>query len=315
MTSFSPLARLGLFAVICGTVSLAWAGDDAEDLLKKARDRANSQKYAGVRTTTLVTHKGEKKTFTEFVLRDGKRQRIEYPSNSEFAGQTVVESDGERRTYTKATNEIRVSKSLPFTMQFDLGQRGGKIDWEMKDGGRIAGHDTKLVVARIGGEKRFAIWVEPRRSMVLKREVYDRKGDFIGGFSYTRIRFSPEIRDSMFELPKSAKVVGPKDDLMRIAKELGLRPYTIDPRTGYELMFVRKTEFDGKNALRQFYDTGRERVTLVQMKDLEAKGFSSEGRVNTYSWRHRGVTLMLIGELDESAMRRLASGITIQQPE
>ena len=299
--------------------SLAFASDKGEELLREVKREANSHKFAAMREIAFRDPSGSIKTFEERILRQGKQQRIEYPDDSRFAGQVVVEVDGVRRTYVRAKNEIRETRSIAFSDAYDFSwlrtrRGGGEVKFELKRGNRIAGEPTQLVVIRKDDVKRQALWVHSGRKLVLKREMYDPKGQFIGGFEFKRIDFDAEIPRRAFSLPSSASVISVRTELVDLAKELRLTAYTLPASSGYELLRVRKTTLGGKDALRQFFDAGKTKVTLVLARGVEAKGFSREGRANIYSWERGGITLMLIGDLDQNEMQRLARRVTTQQP-
>lgn len=316
--NFSTTRGWTLVALVCAaTLGFAQSSNEADTLLDKVKKMAESQRFAAVRKSMIRDPKGGLKTFEERVLRDKKRQRIEYLDNSPFAGQIVIEDGGVRKTYVLAKNEIYLSRARPFGMQYDIpGDERRRSDLSVKDGGTIAGLKTRQVMMVYKGQVRQAIWVEPGRGLVVKRAIYDSGGQVVGGFEYQKIDFKPRIKSDAFDLPKSAKVVRPRDQLASLAKSLGMQPYTLPTSCGYQLMFVHGGRIDGKDTLRQMFDSKDGRVSLIQVKGAEVKDFGDgKGRITVYAWEYKGTVLALIGDVDMSVLRRLASQVTSQQPE
>lgn len=288
-----------------------------ESLIEKVKKMASKQQLAGVRTVTIWDPSGKPKTFDERVLRKGNNLRIEYPDDSPFAGQIVVESEEKRLTYFIAKNEIRESRIRPIEDQFDFGggRRQGAVRLVFASGEEIANLRTNRIDVLAGNQKRQSLWIEPRRAVVLKRELYDNEGKAVGGYEYKRIAFLKSVEASKFSLPKDATVIRPKDDLIRLAKSLEMKPYTLDPVTGYQLMHARGGDIKGSKVLRQIFDSGKSQVSLIQVRGGEHRELSERsGRINIYPFNHNGALLVLIGEVDLDTLRRLASRIIVQQP-
>lgn len=307
---------LGFFAI-----SIAESmEDEAERLLARVQEMTPKQKFAAVRKIIIWDPSGMNKIYEDRIIQVGTRARIEYPDSSPFAGQIVVENDGKRQTYFVSKNEIREIMIRPMKEQIELFRdRGGRFSFAVEDGGKIASYSTRLITVNSGDRLRQRIWVEPKKYLVLKREVYDSNRKLVGGLEIQRISFDPKISRSTFELPKNAKVIKPKDDLIRIAKELKVKPFTLPSSSGYELMMVRGGEMFGRQVLRQIFESPKGHVSLLQVvgakpDDLKSpEGRGGKGRPRMYAWNEGNATLVLVGEVDDSTLRRLAELVKVEQ--
>lgn len=309
---------LGLF--ITASVFAEPESGEAERMLAKVQEMTAKQKFAAVRKVVIWDPSGMNKIYEDRIIQVGTKVRIEYPDDSPFAGQIVVESDGKRQTYFVSKNEIREIFVRPMKEQFEFHRdRGSKFSYGFEDGGKIANLATKLVTISSGDRLRQRIWIEPKKYLVLKREVYDGNRKLVGGVEIQRISFSPKVSANTFTLPKNAKVIRPKEDLIRVAKELKLKAFTLPASSGYELMMVRGGEMFGRPVLRQIFESSKGHVSLLQVSgkrpdELKSgDGRGGKGRPNMYSWNESGVTLVLVGEVDESTLRRLAELVTVEQ--
>lgn len=267
--------------------------------------------YAAVREVSIRSASGSR-TFEEQVLRSKGMLYLSYPKGSIYADQRIYEKGGQRYTYTKSTNELRVSPVRGgFSETVDLLKRASSVQGVIvKFGDAVASRPTIYVEIPSsrgrGGSHRF--WFDREKYVTLKRTFGSSPSDEIGGFEIVRIDYSAKISSSRFEWPKNARVITVVDDLKRMAKELKLQPLMIKG-SGKTLVSVGQMEYEGQKILRQFYTDGEKRLSLFVMKQTSAKIEFRTGRVKKYQWNSAGMTLVLIGEYTEDELKVLSKSV------
>ncbi|MDI9641660.1 hypothetical protein QPK87_17745 [Kamptonema cortianum] len=253
--------------------------------------------------------------FQERVLRSGKNLKISYPDGSPYAGQAIYEVGGSRYVLWIEKNEARKVPARPLESQLDFmvkDDHGRKMEVSISRGDNVLGRRTIIVTAADDrGNLRQKIWVDESKYVVLRREMYGRAGEVVGGYVYDRIRFDIPIPDSEFALPRGAKIISNYDELARLAKEMGMRPLTLGKETGFELATVRISKIGDKEFLYQFFTKGESQVSLIQMKGTSidlGREFESR-RWNVHKWTVGGNTLALVGEASENELKRLATRV------
>jgi len=289
-------------------------------LLKKCLEATAKIKYAGIRKVT-VSDGNKTKTFVERVLRDGHKLRVEFPNDSPYAGQITIETPEKRLQYLPGPNEIRQLGGRRFDMGFRREGSGSTkpepaLDYDTSSGGRVAGQTTTKLEIRAKKDNRLyqRLWIDERRAMILKREMYNSRGEVVGGFEFTSIRYDVRLPSNAFEINRpGAKLVTPETELRRLAQELSIRAVRLPKAENLELVSVRKFTVDGQTLLRQSYVGSLGRVSLFLVKGPFKRewleGLQSD-RYAVHTGTKSGVSYVLIGDVKGEVLKRLASSLT-----
>src|SRR5438094_251063 len=78
---------------------------DLPPLVRKSFMANRTSKYSGERTVEFK-HGPDRASHVEYVLKDGIRTRIEFPDDSEYKGQIIVDDGQQRLHYYPDRNEI-----------------------------------------------------------------------------------------------------------------------------------------------------------------------------------------------------------------
>ncbi|MCA0362135.1 MAG: hypothetical protein LCH41_13910 [Armatimonadetes bacterium] len=311
------LLRASMLFIVAAGSCLAFAQQPPtpEALVKRLSDGAKKVTYAGVRSVTMRMPEGRTRSFEERILRKGLRWVITYPDNSPYAGQAVYELEGKSYNYNAAKNEVRVAPSRfadAVTETIRPPRGGGSLI--AKAGTTVASRSTWVIEAKDReGVVRQRIWVDRNEALILKREVLDSKGNVFAGFQFTSIRFNASIPKGAFDLPRGAKIITLDAELRQLAKEAGITPAILDPKTGYTLAGVSKMEVKGVTILRQFYVSETGRVSLMQTKKApESMNPGTQSRrFRVYTWESGGQAYALIGEMDQKELEKLAKRVKL----
>lgn len=278
-------------------------------VVQRALDAFATLRFSGTRIVELKAGP-DRVRHTEYVIKDGRRTRIEFPTNSPFRGQVIVESAKERRLYQPDQNTIRVTPPRRERLYSRLGHlRRPDTVIEVSDGGVLAGLRTQLVTVRDGARNAtLRIWIEPKSGMLVKLEAYDRSGAVQGYFEYTQVNLSPTIRASDFNLNvKGAKIVTPRDDLRRLVKEHGYLDVSL-PAKQYPLDSAKVQKLAGAETLIQEYTLGDRHLSLFQLRTpVDPSKFGRlPKRIRSITWHRGSTTFVLLGELSDEELARVS---------
>lgn len=279
-------------------------------LLEKVVSATESTVFAGVRVITINGRNG-KQTITERVLKSGRSWVITYKDDSPYAGQKVYESPKGRFTYSAAKNEIRQTPSR-------IEEETNGLRRILKD--RVAGGELKAVAGIVvadkqtvglqlsaGGRGKQIVYIDPQQNTILKWSFLNLEGKEVGGFEYTQIQYNVRIASTEFVMPAGVKIIRVADDLVRLAKEAGLKPYSLSPRSGFNLINVSLFRHEERAGVRSFYANGDKRVTLIVFKGTgHVFGSRSSNKIKMFRWENEGNTFVLIGDADEAELQRLS---------
>jgi len=309
------LSILGSAALVCAQ-SPGGDGFDGPPVLRRALQNAAKLRYSGTRVVEFRRN-GSTERHEETITRDGPFVRIEFPEGSPMYGQIIVENASDRRQYFPDKNEIYV---LPprrdeayGRLSRMLAEGKGRINVTTSTGSEIAGIKTDLVViSDRPGNVMQRLYIDPESGLILKRELFDPVGAPFGGFEFKSVNFSPRINRRVFRIMvKGAKIVTPVDLLEDLAKDKGFLPVSLPTSSGYRLEASYVRNIQKADVLIENYSSSEGRhLTLFQLKTGVSpdrmRDFAKRDKVKAINWQAQGYTFVLVGNLDESALLKIA---------
>ncbi|AIE86954.1 LolA family protein [Fimbriimonas ginsengisoli] len=284
-------------------------------ILRKAISASENLRYIGTRTVEFRRN-GDTKQHTETITREGRRLRIDFPEGSPLAGQVIVENGFERRHYFPEKNEIHVSPPRREEVLGRLGRmmsHGNRFSFVVAAGQPVAGIRTEqVVVSDRAGNVLQRLYIDPESGLILKRSLFDPVGTPVGGFEYTRIDLDPRIDPRVFRLfRRGATFVTPFNLLERLAREHGFPAIALPASSMFRLEGSQVHKIEGNEVLIQNY-ASRDGVhlTLFQLKTNvspdKMREFARKQNLHSLSWYAQGNTFVLIGNVDEATLNRIA---------
>ena len=268
-------------------------------------------RYAGTRIVELMEGPN-RQSHTEYVLRDGPRVRLRFPSQSPFAGQVIVENGRQRKHYLPGKNEIHVGSAKreeAFGRLVNM-LRQGKLAFATEPGGQIAGQNTVLVTVREGKNVIQKMWIDNTTGMLLRRDLFDPVGARVGSYEFTEIDYTPVIKRGDFELVhEGAKIVTPTDEAKEIAQRAGLTFVVIPESEGFVLDSTRVFRAERIQVMQQSYNKPGAGLSLFQAKgavELPIARRAAKGGMKAVTWTMGGNTFTLMGNLGEAELNRIA---------
>lgn len=282
-------------------------------LLLRAIRAQPSLRYKGAYTTEFrqgpasIRHQ-------EYITREGDRYRIDFPNDSQFAGQVIIENSRERLHYHPITNEIvqqpprhgevweRIA-NLANNRKFVLTTVPGEL---------IAGMRTEeLVVSDRAGNLVQRLYIEPISGLIMKRQLFDFVGTQIGYFEFTEVALNPKIEPDTFVIKRrDARVITPRIQLERLCRRRGFHVVFLPPSSGYKLEGASPRNFAGTDGLVQSYLNGNERLWVYDLKGpINANRLrQNAGRdLHVHSFELNGETIVLMAKIDEQTLARFAT--------
>ncbi|MBV6458877.1 MAG: hypothetical protein HONBIEJF_02016 [Fimbriimonadaceae bacterium] len=322
LAPFKPIRFLIAFALV-GAASLGSAIQDGhrgrarlQDLPQPLQRMFRAQmalKYTGVR---LVEFKrdGKRIQTEEIISKDGPRYRIEYPRGSAFAGQIIVENGRERLHFFPDTNEIKVLPRRKDETLMRIGRmlggrdRRGSVD--VKVGERVANRATqKVSLSDSKGNVLMRLWIDEANGMLLKREMLDLVGSPIASFEFRRVDYNPVFRPADFEIQRAgARRLTLVDELNSLTDKLGFPAKRLTDVPDLQLDSVRPV-WKG-SGIEQLYVGSGKRISFFMLKspiDPERLSKRSGGKTASAAWQSGGVSYVLIGNVDQAEIDRLAN--------
>ncbi len=285
--------------------------DKVPPALRLAIRKLPQLRFSGTRVVEQMNG-AERLRHVEYVLRNGGKTRVWFPTESPYTGQVIVEDLGHRRHYYPGKNEIHVG---PAKREEAFGRllgmvASGKLRFTGEPGGQIAGRASTLISIREHGNLIQKLWIDSGNGMVLRRDLFDAVGARIGYYEFTEVDFSPRIEASDFELERrGARIVTPADEAKQFATRMGLQYVALPESEGFELNTVRVMKAARTHVLHMTYSKPPSVVSLFQAKgqvELPMLRRALKGNVRSYSWFAGGNTFALVGNVDEPELRRLA---------
>ncbi len=275
---------------------------------------ANTVTMEGIRDVTFVQEK--KPNRREHVYYDRGNVRIEQVGG---AGEIMIEGPKGRFNYLPQRHEIYQGQGRGLGAQIAfLGGIGGKLMVDESPGGAVAGFGTRLIqIKNAQGKLLQRIWAENNSSAILKREGYDAKGNVRLAYAFSEVLLGGSMPASLFEpnFP-GAKLITPEDELKRIAKNLKLPPFMLDPSTGFTLYGAGKLKAGDTNILKEFYGNGKLRLSLFvlakSVNDQAISGLTGKN-LSSFVFQKDGCSIVLVGNIDPNTLRQLAESVRTEQ--
>ena len=316
--TFRPLVLIVALAITAMSVAQDHDRDlsDLPPLVRKSVLSNRTSKYSGVRTVEFKRGP-DRVSHIEYVLKNGIKTRIEFPDDSQYKGQIIVDDGHQRLHFFPDRNEIdaepaHVRENHPMAKMVPEGAHmRPKLTRDIADGGILAGWATQVVtVSDPRGNVMQKMWIEPNSGVVLKRVLFDDVGTQVGYFEFTKINFSPTFAPGDFRIDrKGAVLVTPVMQANRLAAKIGLSSVSVPPTSGFLLQNSRTIHPDNVDVLSQTYVGETGRFTLFQLRgpvnQNRLQRFAN-GRLSTYSWKRGPESFALVGDLGEDKLREIA---------
>jgi outer membrane lipoprotein-sorting protein len=316
--------KLRPVALILALILAAFSGAQDHDrdlsnlppLVRKSFLANKTAKYSGERMVQFK-HGPDRVSHVEYILKDGIRTRIEFPDDSEYKGQIIVDDGHQRLHYYPDRNEIdaepaHLRESRPEVRMSPEGARvHPQLTHAITDGGILAGWTTQLVtVSDPNGNVMQRMWIEPNSGVVLKRVLYDQVGTQVGYYEFTKINFKPTYTAGDFRIVrKGGTVITPAMQARRLAAKMGLSFVSVPPSSGFLLENSRSIHPGNQDVLSQTYIGESGRFTLFQLRgevDQNRLQKFAHGRLSTYSWSRGPESFALVGDLGQDKLREIA---------
>jgi len=250
----------------------------------------------------------------EFITRDGQQYRIDFPNDSQFAGQVIVEDKTVRLHYHPIPNEIvqqpprhgeawEKVANLATDPKFRLSTSPGEL---------IAGFKTEqLVVSDRFGNVLQRLFIEPGSGVIMKRQIFDLVGTPVGFFEFSQIDLSPKIDPASFVIKrKNATLITPFAQLQRISKRQGFQLRVLAAGSGFQLESVNPRKFAGVAGIVQTYVNGKIRLWIYELKaPVDPTRLRQQAGKNEhfFSFQNNGETVVLIGNIPERTLERFGT--------
>lgn len=299
-----------------GTPGLAPHFQEPPQSLRLAIQRHSAVKFAGIRVVEY-RERGRTQTFTQRVLRDGQNIRIEFPSDSPYFGQIIVERGPVRFHYVPGHSEILQQPAMEDEALNRLLQAvDRKVMARVSAGSAIAGRATDLVTIERDRNQQYRLWIDRQQGTILRRQILDRSGRCDGYYEYQSIDYNARIPRDAFQIKVSGvQTVTTDQQLIRLARRLEVKPYRLRS-TQWELTGVGHLEIKqlgpGGSDFRMLVTTyahGWHRVRLFQYKgvvDGQRLTMLLEPHLRSHIWSKDGYTFVLLGELSTQDLERMS---------
>jgi hypothetical protein len=272
-------------------------------------------KYTG--TYTVEFRQGPTLRHQEYITRDGPRYRIDFPADSQFAGQVIVEDQTIRLHYRPGKNEI--IQQPPRHGEAWEKIRNLAVDPRYRlttgPGEQIAGLKTdQLVVSDKFGNVLQRLFIAADSGVIMKRQIFDLVGAPVGFFEFTQIDLSPVIDPSVFTIKrKDAALITPFVELQRVSRRQKMALRLLAPSTGFQLENASARNFAGVPGIVQTYLNGKTRLWVYELKaPVDPGRLRQQSRKNEhfFSFRSGGETIVLLGNMPERILERFAMSMT-----
>jgi len=273
------------------------------EILRLAVSKSNSLRYNGTRIVQIKSG-GKPQTITEYITRDGERLRIDFPKDSAFAGQIIIEDARLRRHFFPEQNELltlppRRGDSLA-RLVVGLNRFRNRRKVKVEAGSVVAGRMTReVVVSDDQGNDLQRLYIDPTTGAVLKSEVYDFAGTPMGSYEFKTIEFVNRVNPRLFDFRrKGVRIVSPEDQARELAKKLDLPVVLLPKNSGYQLESARIIQPEGSDVLVYLYSSPLGRLSVFQTrKEVDERKIRrmDRGELSVKTWRVGPVHYAVIG--------------------
>lgn len=253
---------------------------------------------------------------TEYVLKIGNKTRVWFPSESQFAGQVIVDNGRERQHYYPSRNEIEV---LPAPKEEAFGRiangaRSGKLTFAVQPGETVAGRATRLAtIKNANGPTMQRLWIDPTSGLLLKREIFGPGGQLTGSFAFTRVELNPKSQGTEFELNIPGVLKRTPDERNRVlANSLGMVPVSLGSSSGFRLESVNVRRAQKVGILHQVYAGPRGKLSLFVVNgtfDLGRFAGNANKEFQFHAWNVNGRSYALVGAYPATLLVSLARSL------
>ncbi len=277
--------------------------------LRRVLQAQDTIRFSGVRVVYLV-REGQRIRITEFIRRQGRSSRTEYPDDPLLRGVVIVEHRGRRWEYIPQLNEIRRSPSArERTLQLLQRLREATLRREARldvfRGGPVAGRPTLGLILMDGaGNIGQRLWIDTEQGLILKQVQYSRDGLEIGGFEFLRVDFDPPpFPPALFEIHRpGARIVDVETDFhvnWPILKPRALPKEFLEVRA-----YLRRIEH--REVIMHHYTDGVRHISVFQSpgEDLPLPP-TVPSPLNIVTLRKGGYWLSAIGNVEPQLLRRI----------
>lgn len=259
--------------------------------------------------------KGEMVSHTEYILRDGRRVRVTFPTGSRFAGQIIVDDGVARRHYNPKNKQVN---EQPSQVDDTFNRFRGPNDQirlprlAISDGGTIAGVSTTLV--SVLGKNDFVVqqlYIDSRTGAVLRRAGYNpNTRAMVAYFEYRSVNYNPTIGVSDFLINEPInRVVTPALQVRNQSRRLGVPTVLLSARSGFVLLSSRLNQQVGQGFVHELYRGPRGRLSVFVLKaQVDPSRFVERGNAanQAYAVQFSGATVVLVGAYDRGALEQLS---------
>ncbi len=240
-------------------------------VLQKLIQNSNRLDYVGEREVKVKV-RAVFTTHIEDVTRQGSKTRIDFPSDSPFAGQILLNVDGKRLHYFPKNGVIRIMPGFKDDILTGLLRHPKALlanQVQVQNGGRVAGIPVDRVDLYDRQHRlRQELWIDPRNGALLGRAGFAPNGMALASFQFLSINYHPHIAPNAFELPKGAKVFNPNNRIINLAKRLKLAPFRIPDQKGIQLLNCRKIVLKGQPVLMEIYNGPQGRISYFEVNTV-----------------------------------------------
>lgn len=286
-------------------------------ILEHAMKSERSIRLSGTRVVKY-RRGAEYQSHTEYWTQEGPRIRIDFPEDSKFHGEVIVEDEHERMHYFPDHNELQIGPARHESAFRFLKRVGNeskrRFRIEELSGETVGGYVTQLVqFSDPRGNIFQKIYIEPRSGAVLARRIFDRVGSEIGSFEFSNINLNPQIDKSLFTIRRNGvTVVHPIDLLRKMATKDGFLPISLPLSTGFALESVRIRDIAGQRCLVSSYVSAEGNLNLFQISaplDPDRLRNLTRGTSHVVTRSLGDKSFVLVGSFDENRLKLLSSSL------
>lgn len=328
--------------MVAATLTLASANasrDSVDALLFAAMSAPSTVSYSGVVQFVRIGSRHAEASVYRVEHRAPDLTRRVYTAPSSVSGDAVVSKgdvtfsiDPRRHRIVEARNDAVDDRAAWRDNYALLRQNYRAIEQSAET---FDGRPTVdvLLVNKYSHRTTMLVRIDRQSKIVLDQQNFASDGSLVSDLRFEAVRYSSSIPAGDFTLPKRYMMVlgptfaEPSQDPERIARNAGFA--VREPRSlpdGFEAVEGKLVEIKGVRTLHVLYSDGvrtvslfeNSRPTVLDMAQLEPEALTIDGRSGEYgedgstsllAWSDGTLHYTLVGELELSDLRRIASAI------